>query len=368
MASSVDMEASGQSTCTSPQTAAGTSNPTLENPYPSGLPASAGPVNKDEPIPQYVWLVFGATGHLGQAVSNIALARNDLVIQVGRTGSDEEHPPPAHRNSFFTVCDVRDRESVSHVVDVALTIWGRIDTIVNCAGCGIIGGCEDQDDYEIRDQMETNFLGLFNIIHLTAPYFRKRKQGRYIVFSSISGFLGLPGLGGYCGSKWAAEGFIESLMYELEPYNVKVSLVIAGLARHDRQSTASQGRKANWAHFLMTRPSQPYASVTSPANHARRMVQWIRDKQITSDVKVGEMVWELAHCQNPPLRLLLGQHAVESMRDKLRFTLEEIEDWKHLYHLDDSELQTPTETQEGQDGGEMEDVVMSNVKEEDEPK
>ncbi|EWC48301.1 hypothetical protein DRE_02405 [Drechslerella stenobrocha 248] len=360
------MEASDPRTSASPRFT-GNSN-SVDNapspPPPLGLPASAGPVNRDEPVPQFVWLIFGATGHLGLILSEIALVRNDRVIQVGKTGADEHNPPAEHPNSFFTVCDVRDRESVSRAVDTALSVWGRLDVVVNCAGYGIIGGCEDQDEYEIRDQMDTNFMGVFNIMHLTIPYFRKRKEGRYIIFSSTSGFLGLPGLGGYCGSKWAVEGFVESLMYELEPDNVKASLVIAGLAKHDEPTPDIHGRRANWAHFLMTTtPSQPYSSVASPANHARRMVQWIRDRQITSGLKVAEMVWELAHCQNPPLRLLLGQHAVESMRDRLRFTLEEIEDWKHLYHLDDSDVQNQNG---GLYGGEMEDVAMSTREEEDE--
>ncbi|EPS41087.1 hypothetical protein H072_5013 [Dactylellina haptotyla CBS 200.50] len=363
------MDASSQSTSPQPVGNSGLASDHATSTAPTaGLPVSAGPVNKDEPIAQLVWLIFGATGHLGRTVSGIALAKNDRVIQVGKTGADEDNPPPSHPNSFFTVCDIRERESVSNVIDRALAVWGRLDVVVNCAGYGVIGACEDQDDYEIRNQMDTNFMGLFHIMHLTVPYFRKRKGGRYIIFSSTSGFLGLPGLGGYCGSKWAVEGFIESLMYELEPFNVKVSLVIAGLAKRDEPTQDTHGAIPNWAHFLITTPSASYSNVASPANHARRMVQWIRDKQITSGLKVAEMVWELAHCQKPPLRLLLGQHAVESMRDRLRFTLEEIEDWKHLYHIDDADVQNQNEGQDGVDSGEMEDVLMSTREEDDDSK
>ncbi|KAF3273213.1 hypothetical protein TWF970_009249 [Orbilia oligospora] len=361
------MDVSSQSTSPQPigNSGSASDHATSTGPIP-GLPASAGPVNKEDPVPQLVWLIFGATGHLGRSVSGIALARNDFVIHVGKTGTDEQNPPPSNPNGVFTVCDIRDRESVSKTFDRSLTVWGRIDVVVNCAGYGIIGACEDQDEYEIRNQLDTNFMGLFNIMHLTIPYFRKRKEGRYIIFSSTSGFLGLPGLGGYCGSKWAVEGFVESLMYELELSNIKVSLIITGLAKRDEPTQDTHGQIPNWAHFLITTPSAPYAGVTSPANHARRMVQWIQDKQITSGLKVAEMVWELAHCQNPPLRLLLGQHAVESMRDRLRFTLEEIEDWKHLYNLDDSDIQNQNDGQE--DGGEMEDVVMSTREDDDDSK
>jgi len=285
------------------------------------------------------------------------------VICVGKAGLDEETLQSTHPNSFSLTCDVRDRESVVSCVDKAMRVWGKVDIVVNCAGYGVIGACEDQDEFELRNQMETNFMGVFNIMHVTVPYFRKRKEGRYIMFSSTSGFLGFPGLGGYCASKWAVEGFVESLMYELEPFNVKVSLVIAGLAKRDEPTQDVYGPIPNWGHFLIATPSSAYASVTSPAQHARRMVQWIRDKQITSGIKVAEMVWELAHCQSPPLRLLLGQHAVESMRDRLRFTLEEIEDWKHLYHIDESDTNMQQNGSDARESAEQEDVVMT--KEED---
>lgn len=61
------------------------------------------------------------------------------------------------------------------------------------------------------------------------------------------------------------------------------------------------------------------------------MVTWLGDKQPTSAVKCAELVWQLAHCSYPPLRLLLGSYAIESIRDRLRSITEELEDWKHLH-------------------------------------
>lgn len=114
------------------------------------------------------------------------------------------------------------------------------------------------------------------------------------------------------------------------------------------------------------------------------MIQWIQDRQITSGMKVAEMVWEvspcrlnisivvficqsvviflahankckqLGHCENPPLRLLLGQYAIECMRDKLRFTLEEIEDWKHISQIDTGEDAFQRTNSGGQDDDMME--------------
>lgn len=76
--------------------------------------------------------------------------------------------------------------------------------------------------------------------------------------------------------------------------------------------------------------SKPYNTPTAPAGHARRIVQWLSGRQPVSAVKGAELVWQLGHCRFPPLRLLLGSFAVESVRDRLRSVIEEIEDWKHL--------------------------------------
>ena len=68
----------------------------------------------------------------------------------------------------------------------------------SCAGYGIIGAVEDQDEHDIRAQFETNVGGLVNIVQVTAPYFRAQRRGRYIVFSSLHGLVSVPGLGRLC--------------------------------------------------------------------------------------------------------------------------------------------------------------------------
>lgn len=221
----------------------------------------------------------------------------------------------------------------------------------SCTGYGIIAACEDQDACDVRSQFETNFLGTLNIIQLTLPYFRERSAtknedesaGRYIIFSSTSGALGVPGLGPYCATKYATEGLIESMLYEIDAFGIKASLVEPGHVRLDEptglddkafQGTMLEGPKINlkrYGHFFVKKPSPAYDTETSPAGHARRVVQWLVDRQPTSAVKSAELVWQLGHCKYPPLRLLLGTFAIESVRDRLRSVIEEIEDWKHLH-------------------------------------
>jgi NAD(P)-dependent dehydrogenase (short-subunit alcohol dehydrogenase family) len=269
----------------------------------------------------------------------------------------------------------------------------------SCSGYGVIAACEDQDACDLRSQFDTNFLGTLNIIQQTLPYFReqssKRKEGenagRYLIFSSTSGALGVPGLGPYCATKYATEGLIESMLYEIDAFGIKATLVEPGHMRLDEPTglddqafegmalDGQDGHKLNlkkYGHFFVKKPSAPYDTPTAPAGHARRVVQWLVDRQPTSAVKSAELVWQLGHCKYPPLRLLLGTFAIESVRDRLRSVIEEIEDWKHLHFpvaedgskrrgskTGDQEAKDEDEDQDDGDAGGGAEVTM---KEEDE--
>lgn len=281
---------------------------------------------------------------MGRSVVKAALTHNDLVTAVGRNYENSlssmkemlmSTSSLASANYLGLVCDVRVRETVGNVLKRSIDHWGRIDVIANCSGYGIIGACEDQDEYDIRNQFETNFWGTLNIIQLSLPYFRERgggEGGRYLIFSSISGALGVPGVGPFCATKYAVEGLIESMLYEVDTFNIKATLVEPGFVRHDEPESGSNPLP-KLSHFQIRTPSRPYSTPTAPAGHAQRIVQWLGDNQPTSAIRAAELVWQLAHCRFPPLRLLLGSAAVESVRDRLKSITEEIEDWKHLNFL-----------------------------------
>ncbi|KAI0127504.1 retinol dehydrogenase 8 [Xylariales sp. AK1849] len=300
------------------------------------LPASCDPPMPNAPRRQLVWIVFGGTGHMGRSLVKCALSRGDLICAVGRTfettpeDMSAQHAGP---NSLGLLCDVRARDSVARAIERTLSHFGRLDVVANCSGYGVIGACEDQDEHEIRNQFETNFMGTLHIIQASLPYFRQQQAGRYLIFSSTSGALGVPGLGPYCATKYAVEGLIEAMLYEIDGFNVKATLVEPGLVRRDEPpDTQTENPKPlpTWGHFLIKPASEAYAHATSPALHAKRMVQWLGDQQPTSAVKCAELVWQLGHCSYPPLRLVLGSYAIESIRDRLRSVTEELEDWKHL--------------------------------------
>lgn len=321
------------------------------------LPASCDPPAPNGPTKQLVWIVrlfpclihdgegiyadsftplggwvqiFGGTGHMGRSLVKSALSHGDLVASVGRVFETPlEDMQGIHDNCLGLLCDVRSRDSVARVFQQAMDRFGRVDVVANCSGYGVIGACEDQDEHDVRNQFETNFMGTLHIIHATLPYFRRQQAGRYLIFSSTSGALCVPGLGPYCASKYAVEGLIEALLYETDAFHVKATLIEPGLVRRD-EPDSDTNPLPTWGHFFIKPPSEHYSTATSPALHAKRMVQWLGDRQPTSAVKCAELVWQLGHCSYPPLRLLLGSYAIESIRDRMRSVTEELEDWKHL--------------------------------------
>lgn len=289
---------------------------------------------------------------MGRSLVKCALAHGDLVTCVGRAfeNAPEILGKSDDSNYLGMLCDVRVTNSVAHVFERTLDRFGRYDIVVNCSGYGVIGACEDQDEHDLRNQFETNFMGTLHIIQASLPYFRNKCAGRYCIFSSTSGALGVPGLGPYCATKYAVEGLIESMLYEIDSFNVKATLVEPGLVRRDDSFMARDKNVMNllptWGHFLVKLPGDSYSHSTSPALHAKRMVQWLGDRQPTSAIKCAELVWQLGHSSYPPLRLILGSYALESIRDRLRSVTEELEDWKHLNFPPAAEPEQPTYTSE----------------------
>lgn len=124
--------------------------------------------------------------------------------------------------------DVHCEKSISKVMQRIKKNDGAMDILINNAGFAQVGFFEDLSEEEIYNQMETNFFGLQRVTRRALPLLRCRSKAKIINLSSISGLMAFPGIGAYNASKWALEGFSESLRYELSPFGIDVILIEPG--------------------------------------------------------------------------------------------------------------------------------------------
>jgi len=124
--------------------------------------------------------------------------------------------------------DVTHNDEIESLKQIITDKYGRLDVLINNAGYSQGGVIEDIAIEKWKQQFKTNFFGVVSVTKAFLPMMRQARSGKIIQMGSISGRLGLPGLGPYASSKFALEGFSESLRLELKPFNVYTSLIEAG--------------------------------------------------------------------------------------------------------------------------------------------
>lgn len=178
-------------------------------------------------------LVTGASSGIGRASAE-ALSRAGFTV----FGTSRK---PGGNNSgqvSMLACDVTDEESVASLVSEVLARTGRIDVLVNNAGLGLFGGAEESSVAQVQRLFDVNLFGVIRVINAVLPSMRARGQGRIINLSSALGFIPAPYSAHYAGSKFALEGYSESLDHEVRAFNVRVSLIEPGTVKSNFDQSA----------------------------------------------------------------------------------------------------------------------------------
>ncbi len=193
--------------------------------------------------------------------------------------------------------DVTDPDSAKRGVEETLELTGgRLDALVSNAGTASGGAFEDTDETEWQRVLDTNLLGGMRVAKLVLPVMRAQRSGRLLLVSSDSARYGNPGLSLYCASKWALEGWAESLAYEVEPFGVRVVLVEPG--NYDTAIWASTPR--------VTPPGSPYAGLSSAIE---RFVEQEHLPRSRDPREVARAVADALEARRPPFRVLVGPDA-----------------------------------------------------------
>jgi short-subunit dehydrogenase len=168
-------------------------------------------------------LVTGASSGIGRATARLLAERGFTVFGTARKPS----PPDEGAKSGVTMValDVRSDESVRACVEQVVAKAGRLDVLVNNAGYSLTGAAEETSVEEAKAQLETNFFGAVRMVNAVLPGMRKAEAGKIINISSLAGSTAIPYSGFYSASKFALEGYSESLWYEVRPFGISVSLV-----------------------------------------------------------------------------------------------------------------------------------------------
>ncbi|HBK59069.1 MAG TPA: short-chain dehydrogenase/reductase [Spirochaetaceae bacterium] len=171
-----------------------------------------------------VAFVTGATSGLGLAIARSLAEAGYLVYGGGRRPAPSDLPA----NFTYVQTDVTSDESVRKSMDYVLSMAGRVDLLVCAAGFGISGAIEDIPMEEAASQFDVNFFGVVRVVQALLPTMRRQKGGRIIIIGSIAGKTGMPFQAYYSASKFALEGFVESLRYEVSAFNIEACIVEPG--------------------------------------------------------------------------------------------------------------------------------------------
>ncbi|TRW27566.1 SDR family oxidoreductase [Flavobacterium zepuense] len=170
--------------------------------------------------------ITGASSGLGKAAALHFQAMGWKVIATMRT-PEKEHDLKKLENVTVLKLDVSDPAEINTVAAEVIKSFS-VDVVLNNAGYGLIGVLEAINDSQITRQIDTNLLGVIRLTKAFIPYFREHKKGMFINVSSMLGLFGYPTCSVYAATKFALDGFSESLAYELAHFGVQVKIVAPG--------------------------------------------------------------------------------------------------------------------------------------------
>lgn len=249
-------------------------------------------------------LVTGASSGVGKAICQLFLQKGWQVIATLR--SPETFGQPETADLSILPLDVTDERSIEQALAIAYERHGSIDVVVNNAGFGEFGVFEGIADERIRANFEVNVFGVMNVMRAVLPRMREEGRGTIVNISSGGGIVGLPSTSIYLSTKFALEGFTESIWYELDGLGIGIKLVEpGGIETPFLQKIAGQA--------TVNIPPQDYAEVQQRIR--RRMVElsWKR----STALEIADVVWEASTDGKNQLRYFHGpgiQHLIDARR------------------------------------------------------
>jgi NAD(P)-dependent dehydrogenase (short-subunit alcohol dehydrogenase family) len=177
-------------------------------------------------------LITGASSGIGAAAARLFQQKGWQVAATMRTPEKAADLAALSRVACLRL-DVNDPATIAEALDAAIARFGRIDAVVNNAGYAVVGPFEASTPEQIQQQFDTNVFGVMRVTRAILPHFRAQGGGTLVNVTSMGGRITFPLYSLYHATKWAVEGFSESLQFELRPFDIKVKLVEPGPIKTD---------------------------------------------------------------------------------------------------------------------------------------
>ncbi len=266
-----------------------------------------------------VWFVTGATRGIGSAIAKAALAAGSRVVATGRSPEAVRKALGTSEDLFITVLDVTNEDQVKTATKTAVERFGGIDVLVNNAGYGQLGVFEETTPQQIRAQYDTNVFGLMAVTRAVLPIMRKQRSGHIFNISSVAGLKGFFGASIYNSSKFAVEGFSQSIAEELAPLGIYVTAISPGFVRTDFLDGSSvqyaEGKISDYA-----KGAAEFRAFMDNRNHA----------QAGDPEKLARAIIKLADVEKPPVSFVAGSDAIDLAMNAITAQKTQIDTWRDL--------------------------------------
>lgn len=263
--------------------------------------------------------ITGVSSGLGRALAEEAIACGHRVIgTVRRAEAKQSFDALSASHAFGRLLDVTDFGAIDETVAEVEANVGPVDVLVNNAGYGHEGVMEESSLEAMRRQFDVNVFAAVAMMKAVLPFMRRRRRGHILNITSMGGFITMPGIAYYCGSKFALEGISEVLGKEVAPFGIAVTAVAPGSFRTD------------WAGRSMIRAPRSisdYDALFDPIRQAREAKS---GKQLGDPRKAARAMLAVIDSDSPPAHLLLGSDALGLVREKLTALATEIDAWEEV--------------------------------------
>jgi NAD(P)-dependent dehydrogenase (short-subunit alcohol dehydrogenase family) len=265
------------------------------------------------------WFITGAGRGMGVVFAKAALAAGHNVVASGRSPDALAAALAASDDLLVVKLDVTSRQDAEAATKAALDRFGAIDVLVNNAGNHYAGYFEELTPEQIERQLTVNLFGPMNVTRAVLPFMRKQRSGHVVTISSTAGFAGYEGGTAYATSKFAVDGWMESLAPEVAPFGIHTTTVNPGFFRTE----------------LLTNESTSYAREIiedyAERNRARReFFAGMNGKQVGDPAKLAQALLTITEMKQPPPRFIAGADAIAAAEQKLAERQQQIDAFRDL--------------------------------------